>query len=178
MSILKSYFIVFFVAFKVILYYHIIEEVDIMSDPKREFQRNLLRLISSSGKSQIEISKRLGIPPQTINGWCTGVAVPRMNKVEMLAEFFGVSVSDLLEPPKPKAPACDFVAECIGSGTRQIVGKIARLDDSDRRVVSMMIDSMLTADKYQPPRLSASRIGDESLGSLKVFEVEKYTNAK
>ena len=178
MSILKSYFIVFLVAFEVILYYHILEEVDIMSDPKKEFQRNLLRLISSSGKSQIEISKRLGIPPQTINGWCTGVAVPRMNKVEKLAEFFGVTVSDLLEPPKPKAPACDFVAECIGSGIHQIVGRLARLDSSDRQVVSMMIDSMLAADKYQPPRLSTSRIGDESLGSLKVFEVEKHTNVK
>ena len=148
------------------------------NDRKRIFQKNLLNLLHKSGKTQKDLADALGLSPQTVNTWFVGVAIPRMGKIQLIAEFFGVQIADLLEPPKPKAPACDFVVECIGSGTRQIVGKIARLDDSDRRVVSMMIDSMLTADKYQPPRLSASRIGDESLGSLKVFEVEKYTNTK
>ena len=145
---------------------------------KEVFARNFRFYLEKSGKTQKDLADALRLSPQTVNTWFVGVAIPRMGKIQLIAEFFGVQIADLLEPPKPKAPACDFVAECIGSGTRQIVSKIARLDDSDRRVVSMMIDSMLTADKYQPPRLSASQIGNESLGSPKSFIIEKHTNVK
>lgn len=64
---------------------------------KKIFSANLNRYIKKSGKTQKQISKDLGINPQTVNSWCRGIALPRMGKVQMLADYFGISKTDLIE---------------------------------------------------------------------------------
>ena len=39
----------------------------------------------------------IGVSPQTFNTWCQGIALPRMGKVQLLADYFHISKSDLLE---------------------------------------------------------------------------------
>ncbi|MDR2889236.1 MAG: helix-turn-helix domain-containing protein [Lachnospiraceae bacterium] len=70
-----------------------------MSDDeqKRIFAKNLNRYISSSGKTQKEIADRLDVSPQTFNTWCQGIALPRMGKVQALADYFGILKSDLID---------------------------------------------------------------------------------
>lgn len=73
-----------------------------MSDEmqKEIFSRNLKRYVSNSGKQQNEIAKELGISPQRLNTWTQGIAIPRMGAVQMLADYFHIEKSDLLEIPK------------------------------------------------------------------------------
>lgn len=73
-----------------------------MSDElqKEIFSRNLRRYISISGKQQNEIAKELGISPQRLNTWTQGIALPRMGAVQMLADYFHIEKSDLLEIPR------------------------------------------------------------------------------
>lgn len=68
-----------------------------MSEDKRKeiFRKNLLRYIGN--KSQSEIAKAIGVSPQTFNTWCQGIAMPRMNKIQLLADYFKISISDLIE---------------------------------------------------------------------------------
>lgn len=70
-----------------------------MSDDvqKKIFTKNLNSYINASGKTQLEISKHIGVSPQTFNTWCKGIAIPRMGKVQALADYFGINKSDLLE---------------------------------------------------------------------------------
>ena len=52
---------------------------------------------SISGKTQKEVAKDINVSPQTFNTWCQGIALPRMGKVQKLADYFGVNKSDLIE---------------------------------------------------------------------------------
>ena len=64
---------------------------------KKIFSRNLLRYLSLNNKSQKEVADAIGVSPQTFNTWCQGIALPRMGKVQILADYFHIIKSDLLE---------------------------------------------------------------------------------
>lgn len=64
---------------------------------KKIFSRNLLKILSLNNKSQKEVADAIGVSPQTFNTWCQGIALPRMGKVQLLADYFHISKSDLLE---------------------------------------------------------------------------------
>lgn len=70
-----------------------------MSDElqKKIFSKNLNKYISLSGKKQNEIAADIKVIPQTLNSWCTGQAMPRIGKIQLLADYFGINKSDLLE---------------------------------------------------------------------------------
>ena len=61
------------------------------------FAENLNAIMRRRGVSQADISKAFGFPKTTVSSWCTGDKMPRMDKIEILADFFGVLKSDLIE---------------------------------------------------------------------------------
>ena len=50
-----------------------------------------------NGKNQMDLMKDLGVSSSTISNWCTGLKLPRMGKIQMLADYFNIEKSDLLE---------------------------------------------------------------------------------
>lgn len=70
-----------------------------MSDEeqRRIFSKNLNHYLEISEKTQKEVADAIGVAPQTFNTWCMGVAIPRMGKVQKLADYFGIQKSDLID---------------------------------------------------------------------------------
>lgn len=66
-------------------------------DNKEIFSINLKRLMEQKGVSRQDLSKVLGVSYFTISDWVNGKKYPRMDKVELLADYFGVLKSDLIE---------------------------------------------------------------------------------
>lgn len=64
---------------------------------KEVFSRNLLRLIKMSGKTQVEVAKYVQVSQGTVSDWTKGRSYPRMDKLQLLSELFGVQKSDLVE---------------------------------------------------------------------------------
>ena len=64
---------------------------------KEIFAKNLARYLDRSGKEQKEIAEIIGVAPSTFNEWMKAKKYPRMDKIEMLANFFGILKSDLIE---------------------------------------------------------------------------------
>lgn len=64
---------------------------------RKIFAKNLNFYISKSGKQQNEVAKDLGFPPTTFNTWCMGKVMPKMGKVQAIADYFDIFKSDLLE---------------------------------------------------------------------------------
>lgn len=80
-------------------------EINNEEEQRQIFRRNLMRYVSSSGKMQKEIADAIGVSQQTFNSWYRGIAMPRIGKIEKLANYFGCQKSDLLgEKKKPEAP--------------------------------------------------------------------------
>ncbi len=61
------------------------------------FADNLKKYMELNGKSRREICEALGFSYYTFSDWVNGKKYPRMDKVEMLANYFGIKKSDLIE---------------------------------------------------------------------------------
>lgn len=66
-------------------------------EQKQIFSKNLNSLLNQYEKTQKEVADAINVSPQTFNTWCQGIALPRMGKVQKLADYFHVGKSDLIE---------------------------------------------------------------------------------
>lgn len=64
---------------------------------KETMAKNLRYYVDKSGKTQKEISDVVGVAPSTFNDWMKAKKYPRIDKIEILADYFGVLKSDLIE---------------------------------------------------------------------------------
>ena len=64
---------------------------------RKIFALNLKIQIAKSGKQQQEIAEALGFNRKTFSGWCNGLSIPTVGKVQTLADYFGILKSDLLD---------------------------------------------------------------------------------
>ena len=72
-------------------------------EQRRIFARNLNRQLEINGKTQKEVAEAIHVLPTTFNTWCTGTALPRMGKVQLLAEYFNIKKSDLIDDKETDA---------------------------------------------------------------------------
>lgn len=82
--------------FFVFLVYNKGKKGDFMSN-KNIFATNLKRYMALNDKSRTDLANALGISYYTVTDWVKGKKYPRMDKVEMLANYFGILKSDLIE---------------------------------------------------------------------------------
>lgn len=66
------------------------------------FATNLKHLIDKSEKTQKEVATAIGVSPQTLNTWLQRIALPRMGKIQLLADYFGISKTDLMDLKDPE----------------------------------------------------------------------------
>ena len=66
-------------------------------DNKSVFAKNLKRQMDLKGKTRRDVCAALGFSYYTFSDWVNGKKYPRMDKVEMLADYFGILKSDLIE---------------------------------------------------------------------------------
>lgn len=69
---------------------------------KEIMAKNIKRLMDKYGKSRREVSTDIGVSYTTFNDWINGKTYPRIDKIEIMAEYFNVSKSDLVEEESPK----------------------------------------------------------------------------
>lgn len=64
---------------------------------KKVFSENLRRYMALYEKNRNDICNDLGFAYTTFTSWETGINYPRIDKIEMLANYFGIEKSDLIE---------------------------------------------------------------------------------
>lgn len=82
---------------------------------KEIFAKNLRYYMDRSDKSQKELSDMLNVSTSTFNNWATAKRYPRIDKIEMLANYFGIQKSDLIEEKmtEEKEKDNDILADII-----------------------------------------------------------------
>lgn len=87
------------ICFIVLLVYTIVTNSKVVAimDNKNIFAKNLKKYMELNGKSRREVSETLGVSYYTFSDWVNGKKYPRMDKVERLANYFGIKKSDLIE---------------------------------------------------------------------------------
>lgn len=61
------------------------------------FARNLKRYLDNSGKTQKEVAAAIYVSTGAFCDWLKCRAYPRMDKIQALAEYFGINKSDLVD---------------------------------------------------------------------------------
>lgn len=83
-----------------------------IEDIKLKFAQNLKNIMQKRKKTQSDLVKDLSFRQATVSDWLNGKKYPRMDKVEKLANYLGVSINELLmqsvsEPPVPTIQLTD-----------------------------------------------------------------------
>lgn len=65
------------------------------------FYENLIQLRKMNHMSQEELAEKVNVSRQTLSKWETGESLPDIEKSQLLAEVFGVSLDDLVNFESP-----------------------------------------------------------------------------
>ncbi|AIL60912.1 XRE family transcriptional regulator [Pseudomonas alkylphenolica] len=117
------------------------------------------------GLNQSELARAIGVSPQAVQGWESGKASPRGNRLTELSKILGVSVQELLVGPgqPPGSQPCESETDP------------AKLTHPDMRPISMWDDSTpLDEDEIEVPFLKEVEL---SAGSGR-FSVDSHSRAK
>lgn len=72
--------------------------------------KNIRRHMDAAGVKPKDVCDALKIPMPTFSDWINGKTYPRIDKIERMAAYFGVSKSALVEENTPNAFVEDIVA--------------------------------------------------------------------
>ena len=68
-----------------------------MAWSKEVFAKNLRYYMESRGKNQKELAEIVGVSAPTVNDWLKAKKYPRIDKIEIMSNYFGILKSDLIE---------------------------------------------------------------------------------
>ena len=80
-------------------------------EQKKVFSKNLNKYLSLSNKTQKEVADTIGVIPSTFNTWCQVIALPRMRKVQALADYFHINKSDLIDEHIDEIKKAEFPSD-------------------------------------------------------------------
>lgn len=64
---------------------------------KEIMARNIKKYMNRKGVTSAEVCRALDLKTNTFSNWLTAKIYPRIDKIEMLAEYFGITKSALVE---------------------------------------------------------------------------------
>ena len=111
-------------------------------DNKYIFSKNLQRLMVTNNVNRKDLANVLGISYFTVSDWVNGKKYPRMDKVELLATYFGVLKSDLIEDvviDTSKLP----ITPAITKEEQMLLDLFRKVPDSQQQMVLQMIQIAL-----------------------------------
>lgn len=118
------------------------------SHNKEVFAKNLNKYISKYGKNRKDVAAELNVSYSTLTDWVNGKKFPRIEKIEMLAEYFGVSKSDLIEDfEEAKKDNDRLVAIIVKLRTNKellnVVERLVSLDKAKLESLSSLLDTFV-----------------------------------
>ena len=64
---------------------------------KEIMAKNIKRYLEKKGITGKDLALAINVPPSTLYSWMQASAYPRIDKIEMMANYFGISKADLVE---------------------------------------------------------------------------------
>ena len=99
---------------------------------KEIFIRNLKRYLENSGKKQKELAAAIGVSNGTVCDWMKGRAYPRIDKIQAMADFFGIKKADLVED-------VNIVKESVSNKEQEVLDLFHKVPEEKREFVLSLI---------------------------------------
>jgi len=129
------------------------------------------QLLQQNGVTAYRVHKETGVSQSTLSDWKTGKSVPKIDKLQLIADYFGVPVSHFLgdEPKTEKAPTLTSKDE------RDIEKILAATREQLLNQDGLMFDGDPASPEAIESILAAMELG---LQAAKMKNKEKYTPKK
>ena len=119
-----------------------------MTDNKEAMARNIRYYMSLNKVNSTEMCKTLGFKQSTFSNWINAKIYPRIDKIEKMANYFGISKADLVEerewePYTPPEGTRTFVNPHkihVTDEEEKIILAYRVADDFDRRFVRRILN--------------------------------------
>jgi len=69
---------------------------------KEIMAQNIKHYMKINNKTRTDMCNALGVKYTTFSDWVNGNSYPRIDKIELMANYFGINKSDLVENPNNK----------------------------------------------------------------------------
>ena len=116
-------------------------------DNKNIFASNLNKYMEESQKTRKDLAEALGVSYYTITDWVKGKKYPRMDKVEMLANYFGVLKSDLIEEKDQEDIEKPAIADGLTENHKKLIDFAESLSEEQAVKVLKLMQSILAFDE-------------------------------
>lgn len=110
-----------------------------MAWSKEVLAKNLKYYMESRGKTQKELSEIVGVSAPTVNEWLKAKKYPRIDKIEVMANYFGILKSDLIEDKTENPTAVD---DGIPACTKELIEEIKQLPEDKVRMLLQVAKSI------------------------------------
>lgn len=130
--------------------------------------KNISYQLESKNKTQSDLAEYIGVSQTTVSNWCRGEKMPRMKKIDMICDYFGIKRSDLMEDKSD-----DFI---LNKRDKKQIEEI--INEAKEKLASqegLMFDGDPASPEAIDSILNAMEIGMEM---AKKKNKEKYTPKK
>lgn len=107
------------------------------------FAKNLKMYMAQAEKNQKEMADIVGVSAPTFHAWLNAKKMPRMDKVQKLADYFGIKKSDLIERKELEAAIEDRAAFDVmiakNEDLREMLKMFMALPEDKKKTVKQMV---------------------------------------
>lgn len=123
---------------------------------KEIMAKNLRYYVERSGKTQKELCEIFGVATSTFNDWMKAKKYPRIDKIEIMARYFGILKSDLIEEKtedhKEMQKKNDILSDITlkmmeDAELLEMAEALSKLGFEKRKAVKSVIDAFVTAEE-------------------------------
>ena len=114
-------------------------------ETQRIFSNNLKYYLKLKNKTQLDLANAIGVSNTTINNYVKGYNAPRMDKVDKICKYLGISRSDLIEEKSTKTENQDIstmVDDLMNNlnSTQTLMFKGEPMDETTKELVRASIE--------------------------------------
>ena len=133
---------------------------------KEIFANNLSFYMEQKGVDRNTLCADLDLKYTTVRDWLKGITYPRIGKIELLANYFKINKSDLIENKTATAQTSDFLLEEITNTAR-------KLSPENKKIVLRTSEDLLKEQKNE----EETKINEVSEKVVQLYGYDYYDHA-
>lgn len=113
-----------------------------MIENRRVMGNNIQRYLDEMGMDRKEFAEKIGFPYSSVTDWINGKSYPRIDRIEIMARFFGVDKADLVEDRRQNGDG-------LSADERTLIDLYRQLNDTGKAVINTQINMMVKEETYR-----------------------------
>lgn len=113
---------------------------------KEVFARNLRRYMEMHGKNQKDMADVVGVSTATFSDYINAKKYPRIDKIDILADYFGILKSDLIEDKSQEDKKEPAMYDGLSESQKKLIEFAQTVPEEKAEMILRVIRSIVESD--------------------------------